>query len=342
MRLYIYPPRAVTVTTPPVGFILDGVDTTVSQDTVTPANSNPLPVIQLDSSGNPATPLTDAQLRATPVPVSGPLTDTQLRASAVPVSDSTSQTILNEINTDLGLQTSPAEPNPANNTTVIGGIKGINSNLQSIDGKTPALVGGRVPVDGSGVTQPISASSLPLPTGASTLAEQQAQSTLIGAVNETAPATDTASSGLNGRLQRIAQRLTSLIALLPASLGQKASSASLATVLSTEQEAILTAIRDGVRASTPNGSTQSNSTVGTVATNVAIPANTVGFLIQGYSGNAGLYWSLGGTAANDGTSGHKLEDSRDSGFIPYAGTGNLSVIGEAASTRYQITWFTRS
>lgn len=34
-----------------------------------------------------------------------------------------------------------------------------------------------------------------------------------GALTETAPANDTASSGLNGRLQRIAQRLTSLITL---------------------------------------------------------------------------------------------------------------------------------
>lgn len=33
----------------------------------------------------------------------------------------------------------------------------------------------------------------------------------IGGLTETAPATDTASSGLNGRLQRIAQRLTTLI-----------------------------------------------------------------------------------------------------------------------------------
>lgn len=41
----------------------------------------------------------------------------------------------------------------------------------------------------------------------------------IGSLTETAPASDTASSGLNGRLQRIAQRLTSLIALLPTSLG---------------------------------------------------------------------------------------------------------------------------
>lgn len=40
----------------------------------------------------------------------------------------------------------------------------------------------------------------------------------LGTLTETAPASDTASSGLNGRLQRIAQRLTSLIALLPAAL----------------------------------------------------------------------------------------------------------------------------
>lgn len=50
----------------------------------------------------------------------------------------------------------------------------------------------------------------------------------IGIVTETAPATDTASSGLNGRLQRIAQRITSLIALLPASLGRKTAVLSLA------------------------------------------------------------------------------------------------------------------
>lgn len=40
-----------------------------------------------------------------------------------------------------------------------------------------------------------------------------------GALTEAAPASDTASSGINGRLQRIAQRLTSVIALLPTALG---------------------------------------------------------------------------------------------------------------------------
>jgi len=48
----------------------------------------------------------------------------------------------------------------------------ISTSVSSIDTKTPALVTGRVPVDGSGVTQPVSAASLPLPSGASTSALQ--------------------------------------------------------------------------------------------------------------------------------------------------------------------------
>jgi hypothetical protein len=67
---------------------------------------------------------------------------------------------------------------------------------------------------------------------------QTAQSTLLGAVNETAPATDTASSGLNGRQQRIAQRLSSLIALIPASLGQKTMANALAVVIASDQSTI--------------------------------------------------------------------------------------------------------
>jgi hypothetical protein len=49
-----------------------------------------------------------------------------------------------------------------------------NTSLASIDSKTPTLVGGRQPVDGSGVTQPVSAAALPLPTGAATSALQPA------------------------------------------------------------------------------------------------------------------------------------------------------------------------
>lgn len=76
-----------------------------------------------------------------------------------------------------------------------------------------------------------------LPSGAATLAEQQAQTTLLGliegntdgteialgdvrtylgATNESAAGSDTATSGLNGLFKRLLQRLT---ALLPAALG---------------------------------------------------------------------------------------------------------------------------
>jgi len=77
-----------------------------------------------------------------------------------------------------------------------------NNTLNSIDTKTPSLVSGRVPVDNN------------LAPNSSTLSEQQTQSTRIGDLLEAAPATDTASSGLNGRLQRIAQRITSLIGVV--------------------------------------------------------------------------------------------------------------------------------
>jgi hypothetical protein len=86
----------------------------------------------------------------------------------------------------------------------------------------------------------VTVSSSALPTGASTLAEQQTQTTRIGDVTETAPATDTASSGLNGRLQRIAQRLTSLIGLFPSSIGQKAMTGSLSVVVASDQSNVPT------------------------------------------------------------------------------------------------------
>jgi hypothetical protein len=60
---------------------------------------------------------------------------------------------------------------------------------------------------------------------------------LIGAVNETAPANDTASSGTNGRLQRIAQRLTSLIALLPTALGKAVNTGALLVTESVDNRA---------------------------------------------------------------------------------------------------------
>lgn len=91
-------------------------------------------------------------------------------------------------------------------------IKLQRTSIAGADGLTDATTGNPVPTSLAGV---------------STAANQAASATLTGTVTETAPASDTASSGLNGRLQRIAQRLTSLIAQIPATLGIKTAANSL-------------------------------------------------------------------------------------------------------------------
>lgn len=124
---------------------------------------------------------------------------------------------------------------PASGGAVAGGTA---TNPLQVSLANTAANGTAVKTDGSAVTQPVSAASLPLPTGAASSANQTTElgyldgvETLLGALNttsnfdskigsltETAPASDTASSGLNGRLQRVAQRLTSLIGLFPTAL----------------------------------------------------------------------------------------------------------------------------
>lgn len=101
-----------------------------------------------------------------------------------------------------------------------------------------------------------------------TATKQDAHAALTGPVNETAPTTDIASSGLNGRLQRIAQRLSLLItdlglmsAKLPAAIGSLPSNQSLSVVLPTDQAAIsVNTVKPGT-----GGLTTAKVTVGTTA-----------------------------------------------------------------------------
>lgn len=68
--------------------------------------------------------------------------------------------------------------------------------------------------------------------------------TSMGSLTETPPATDTASSGINGRLQRLAQRFTTLLAVFPTTIdtnsGNKSAS-TLRVVLATDQPALTNA-----------------------------------------------------------------------------------------------------
>jgi hypothetical protein len=102
---------------------------TIGNVTVDNANGNPVPVS--DAGGS-----ITVDSAAGALSVTGPLTDAQLRAAAVPVSA-----------TALPLPSGAATS--ANQSTT-------NSSLSTINGKLPTLASGRVPVDGSGVTQPVS------------------------------------------------------------------------------------------------------------------------------------------------------------------------------------------
>lgn len=132
-------------------------------DTKTPAlgqavmaSSSPVVIASNQSAVPVSGPLTDTQLRATPVPVSGtvtasgPLTDTQLRASAVPVSLATLPTLAAGTNNigDVDVLTLPALPAGTNNigdvdVLTLPSIPAGNNNIGDVDVVTlPTLPAG--------------------------------------------------------------------------------------------------------------------------------------------------------------------------------------------------------
>jgi hypothetical protein len=110
-----------------------------------------------------------------------------------------------------GSSASGVSQTPVQSTT--GG--GLHTNLRDNTGTEAGTLTNPLRVNPTGTTtQPISAASLPLPTGASTSALQSTLNTSIGTTSEAAAATDTSTSGLNGLIKRVAQRLTSIFTAL--------------------------------------------------------------------------------------------------------------------------------
>jgi hypothetical protein len=172
------------------------------------------------------------------------------------------------VETKIGSLTETAPATDTASSGLNGRMQRLAQRLTSLIALLPSSLGQKTTAGSLSVTLSSDHGALPLPTGAATSAKQDTLQTaidsvntktpalgqalaanstpvtltaleegLFGALTETAPATDTASSGLNGRMQRVAQRLTSLIALLPTGLGSAAASASLAVTASTEDVA---------------------------------------------------------------------------------------------------------
>lgn len=97
------------------------------------------------------------------------------------------------------------------------------SDRPALDSTTPARFGQEVILIDPTTGVPYVAGAA---SGGATEANQTTELARLGILTETAPASDTASSGLNGRLQRIAQRITSLITALGSPLQAPASYAA--------------------------------------------------------------------------------------------------------------------
>jgi hypothetical protein len=160
-----------TLNSGPAQYVRNGVNQSVTEDTVTPANSRPLPVKVLNASGATADFATEATLAGlsakfgslgqkamtgsapvviasdqSAVPVSGPLTDTQLRAAAVPVSGPLTDSQLRA--------TAVPVSGPLTDTQLRASAVPVSGPLTDVQLRASAV--------------PVSAASLPLPAGAAT------------------------------------------------------------------------------------------------------------------------------------------------------------------------------
>lgn len=322
-------------------FLLNGVSKPVKVDTVTPANSVPYPFMYLNTSGVRTNLGTEATLQTINTSILGVNTT----ISGIDFAkDATLQSVLSGITSlngkDFATQTTLA--------VLAGKDFATQTTLSAMNTKFTTTANG-LKVDGSAVTQPVSVGSLPLPagaataanqsteisslssidgklTGVSTAANQTATQNLIGAVNETAPASDTASSGLNGRMQRTAQNITAMSAKLPATLGAKTTANSLSVTLPTDQGTLAVS-----QVAATGSFAQITNLVNTAQTFTA-PANAVGFKIQAPSTNTeNISFSIGSTATI--TAGILMEPGRSEDFD----TGsNISVIA-ASATQQTVT-----
>lgn len=347
----------------PVQFLKDTVITTVEEDTVTPANNEALPTkmfIEIDGVVYPVRKDTVVPANTVSVPVeitgaSGPinitagdlnvqLSDQGPNADVTRIGNGTNRWGINASNEGL--------VHDADAVTELGEI---NTEITQLNTKTPnlgqALEAASVPVVLTALqlaaitppaaitgfsletTQSAISGKLPATLGSKADADSLAvglsteDKAAIGAVNETAPVTDIAASGLNGRLQRIAQRLTSLIDLFPASIGAKTSAGSLSVVLATDQIALVTTETAGTATSV-----QVSVTTG-VGTEVA-PLQAKWCKIYADKLNTDdIRIMIGGTVTN--TTGIAIEAGRSEDFMV---AGDISHVSVSGNQKFNVTW----
>jgi hypothetical protein len=133
--------------------------------------------------------------------------------------------------------------------SIIAFIKRALSNWTTLLARIPALVSGRIPVDGSGVTQPISGTitiANPTETGLSKEITLESIDTNIGAQSDATASSDSGTFSIIAFIKRALSNWTTLLGRV-ATLGQKTIADSMPVVIASDQ--ILTSIASGNRSS---------------------------------------------------------------------------------------------
>jgi hypothetical protein len=289
--LYTYPPQSVSVSPSPIQYLKNGVPTTVSIDTVTPANSNPLP-ITAQSFPLPTGAATEAKQDTGNISLSsidGKFTTLNAKDFATSAKQDTGNSSLSSIDGKFTTLNAKDFATAAKQDTGNTSLSGINTNTVNIPnvitteggpqpshgvvimGHTGAGTARHILVENTG-RQVVHVTNSVLPTGGSTLAEQQTQTTALG----------------------------TLTALFPTSIGTKTSAASLSVVLASDQVAI------GVTPGTSSGTiTSTLKTVGTSAVRATVSGSAPSatrkrLLIKPSKNNSGAIY-LGSSGVTTGT-----------------------------------------
>lgn len=199
-----------------------------------------------NDAGNPL-PISDAGGSIT---VDGPLTDAQLRAAAVPVSAASlplptgaataaAQTTLighvDGIEGGLGAAADAAASSDTGTFSLVALVKRGLQNWTTLLARVPSLTvsSTRLLVDGSGVTQPVSAASLPLPTGAATAANQSTGNNSLSSIDGKTPALTGGRVPVDGSgvTQPVSGTVATTVAVRTPTTASVSSSASSVTIL---------------------------------------------------------------------------------------------------------------
>ena len=296
---------SITTSAGPVQYQLDGANTTVSQDTVTPSNSTPLPVLILNDNGTPADPATETTLAALNAKVTACNTGAVTISSALPAGN-------NNIG-DVDVASLPVAFNA-------GAASATTQRVVIVTDQTA------IPVSQSGtwnigdITGTIS-----LPTGAAT---EATLSSLNGKVTACNTGAVTISSALPAGTNNIGDVD---VLTLPVSFNTGASDATTQrVVLASDSPSSVQPINTG-------SFSQITNLVNSAQTFTA-PAGAIGFKIQAPSTNTeNVSFSIGAVATI--TAGILMEPGRSEDFD----TGsNISVIATSATNQtVNVLWKVR-